>query len=140
MQDMGSDFGPYKLSLDGWRKTPIWADRAACLVSVRIFPYKGATFRTCAFEEGRRFPREPPRRKQALFQTAGFEDVISDRRVSDRVRQIVDRPDVELRLKLFLRLPFLRDDRCRSSRPTDSSPEIHRVGGNFDQHEAEVAS
>jgi hypothetical protein len=44
MQDLGATFGPPKVNLARWRDTPVWADRARCLVSMRSLPFKGATF------------------------------------------------------------------------------------------------
>jgi hypothetical protein len=54
MQDVGSTFGPTKLNLVRWREVPIWSDRRACTVSMRGFPFRGATFPDATIsEEGR---------------------------------------------------------------------------------------
>lgn len=42
--DAGAAFGPTKVDLHNWRSTPIWADQAACTVSMKNLPWKGATF------------------------------------------------------------------------------------------------
>jgi len=44
VQDLGATFGPVKLDLPNWRRTPVWADRATCTVSMKSLPYGGATF------------------------------------------------------------------------------------------------
>jgi hypothetical protein len=54
MQDLGATFGPAKVNLARWRDTPIWADRARCVVSMRDMPFQGATFQDRQIsEEGR---------------------------------------------------------------------------------------
>jgi hypothetical protein len=56
LQDVGATFGPRKVDLAGWRRTPIWTDRASCLVSMEDMPHGGSTFRPVRIsEEGRRF-------------------------------------------------------------------------------------
>jgi hypothetical protein len=44
IQDVGSAFGPHKVNLAQWRRSPIWHDRRACTVSMHDLPYEGATF------------------------------------------------------------------------------------------------
>ena len=44
IQDLGASFGPHKVNVGGWRNTPVWFDRAACRVSMRYLPFRGATF------------------------------------------------------------------------------------------------
>jgi hypothetical protein len=44
IQDLGSTFGPSKVNLENWENAVIWSDRARCVVSMRDFPYEGATF------------------------------------------------------------------------------------------------
>lgn len=56
MQDLGATFGPAKLDLRNWRAHPVWADPAACRVSLESLPYEGATFPEQQIGEGgRRF-------------------------------------------------------------------------------------
>jgi hypothetical protein len=56
LQDVGATFGPRKVDLDDWAASPIWKDRAACLVSMRDLPHDGATFADSRISEGgRRF-------------------------------------------------------------------------------------
>lgn len=56
LQDVGGTFGPRKTDLAGWRKAPIWSDRATCTVSMKTLPHDGATFTdTRISEAGRRF-------------------------------------------------------------------------------------
>jgi hypothetical protein len=54
IHDLGASFGPHKVSLQGWRSTPVWSDPAACRVSMRHLPFLGATFRDTAISEGGR--------------------------------------------------------------------------------------
>jgi len=44
IQDLGSTFGPKKLDLVNWRRSPVWKDRRACTVSMKHLPFDGATF------------------------------------------------------------------------------------------------
>ncbi len=44
LQDVGSTWGPRKVELQEWAKTPIWSDRASCTTSMDALPYHGATF------------------------------------------------------------------------------------------------
>ena len=55
LQDVGATFGPTKMDLDAWQKVPMWADRAACTVTMNQLPFDGATFGTATItERGRR--------------------------------------------------------------------------------------
>jgi hypothetical protein len=55
VQDLGASFGPHKVDLEGWRRTPVWSDRGTCRVSMRHLPFMGATFPDTAIsEDGRR--------------------------------------------------------------------------------------
>jgi hypothetical protein len=56
MQDLGATFGPAKLDLPNWERTPVWVDTDACRVSMEQLPFEGATFpETTISEEGRQF-------------------------------------------------------------------------------------
>jgi hypothetical protein len=56
IQDLGGTFGPFKLELEGWKSTPIWADSATCRVSMHSLPYEGSTFPDITISEsGRAF-------------------------------------------------------------------------------------
>ena len=56
IQDLGGTFGPFKLDLEGWSSTPIWAESATCRVSMRTLPYGGSTFPDITISEaGRAF-------------------------------------------------------------------------------------
>jgi hypothetical protein len=44
IQDLGATFGPERVDLLSWRKTPVWRDRATCTISMSTQPYRGATF------------------------------------------------------------------------------------------------
>ena len=109
LQDVGATFGPSRMDLDGWRSTPIWADAAACRVSMKALPFSGATFRdTVISEGGRRFLADQLKQLrtaqlQDLFTTSGFtrhaRSSEAGRDVNnwvaafeDKVRQIADRP------------------------------------------------
>src|SRR5207245_974792 len=55
LQDVGETFGPRGVDLDGWRRTPVWADAGTCRVSMKDLPYQGATFGEARITEaGRR--------------------------------------------------------------------------------------
>jgi hypothetical protein len=54
IQDLGATFGPVKANLSNWRHKPVWADRAACLVSMKDLPWAGATFQEARISEGGR--------------------------------------------------------------------------------------
>ena len=76
-QDLGGTFGPLKLDLARWRRTPIWTGPASCLVSMRSLPYGGSSFPDVRIsEEGRQFLAERLRQLTAaqvhdLFEGAG---------------------------------------------------------------------
>jgi hypothetical protein len=56
LQDVGATFGPPKLDLEAWEKTPMWDDRSACTLTMRDLPFDGATFgQATVTDEGRRF-------------------------------------------------------------------------------------
>jgi hypothetical protein len=44
IQDVGATFGPARVDLNNWRLYRVWTDPAACSVSMKSLPYKGATF------------------------------------------------------------------------------------------------
>jgi hypothetical protein len=54
IQDLGATFGPNKVDLDHWKRAPIWADASRCTVSMRQFPYSGATFQDTEISEAGR--------------------------------------------------------------------------------------
>ena len=108
VQDLGGTFGPNKLDLPNWAKSPIWADAATCAVSMHSLPYEGSTFPdTRISEEGRRFLAERLNRLSAqqirdLFEGARVQryphkdpasaDVANwVRAFQDKVRAISDR-------------------------------------------------
>lgn len=108
MQDLGQTFGPKSIDLDGWTRTPVWADAGTCRVSMRDLPWQGATFEDAAISEpGRQFLAgllrqltEPQIR--GLFTGARFTDFFRNAAAADvdawtrtflaRVAQIADRP------------------------------------------------
>lgn len=108
MQDLGQTFGPKSIDLDGWTRTPVWADPTACRVSMRDLPWKGATFEDTAIsEEGRLFLAGLLRQLTApqirsLFAGARFTAFSRNPAAADvdawtrtflsRVAQIADRP------------------------------------------------
>jgi len=109
LQDVGQTFGPRGVDLDGWTRTPIWADAATCRVDMKSLPYQGATFGEAHISEaGRQLLGGLLRQLShaqivTLFDAARFPAFVrqSDRgrnpenwaaAFEDRVRQIVDRP------------------------------------------------
>jgi hypothetical protein len=78
IHDLGATFGPHKVDLAGWRRTPVWSDREACRVSMRHLPFLGATFpETVITEDGRRLLANllgamSDRQIEALFSGARF--------------------------------------------------------------------
>lgn len=56
IQDLGAEFGPRKVELARWSRTPLWADARGCRVSMRAMPWAGGTFPDWRVsEEGRLF-------------------------------------------------------------------------------------
>jgi len=107
MQDVGSTFGPRKLDLHNWRRTPIWADAGECRVSMKHMPWDGATFPDVQIsEEGRQLALSlmeqlSQRQLETLFTTArvtSFDSFNVDGRSArnwtrafiDKIRQIRD--------------------------------------------------
>ena len=54
IQDLGGTFGPMKVNLSQWRDLPVWHDRATCTVSMRMLPYRGASFGDAVISEAGR--------------------------------------------------------------------------------------
>jgi hypothetical protein len=66
LHDVGATFGPRKMDLEDWSETPVWADAAACRVSMKQLPYGGGTFPDAQIsEDGRQL---------ALRQLAAFSE------------------------------------------------------------------
>lgn len=87
IQDLGATFGPKKMDLPNWRRTPVWADARTCRVSMKDLPFAGATFADRQIsEEGRQFALKLLRqlsRSQldTLFTAAGvtaFDHVVAE--------------------------------------------------------------
>jgi len=78
IQDLGASFGPHKVDVRGWQGTPVWADRAACTVSMRHLPFLGATFPDTRISEAgrqllaRQLRAMSERQISALFTGARF--------------------------------------------------------------------
>ena len=108
LQDLGQTFGPKSIDLDGWTRTPVWADPATCGVSMRDLPWQGATFEdTTISEEGRLFlagllRQITPAQARSLFAGARFTEFFRNDSAATidawaqtflaRVAQIADRP------------------------------------------------
>jgi hypothetical protein len=77
IQDLGAAFGPMRMDLLNWRRTPVWSDARACQISMATLPYRGATFTDRQVsEEGRQFALKllralSPAQLNTLFQAAG---------------------------------------------------------------------
>ena len=75
--DLGGTFGPIKVDLVNWKDTRIWVDPAACRVSMKALPFKGATFLDRQIsEEGRQFALKllrqlAPAQLNTLFEASG---------------------------------------------------------------------
>ena len=91
IQDLGATFGPKKMDLPNWKRTPVWVDARACRVSMKSLPFAGATFPDRQIsEEGRRFALELLRQLtrpqlETLFTAAGvtsFDHVIAEAHTS----------------------------------------------------------
>ena len=55
LQDVGGTFGPRKVDLEAWERTPIWTDRGRCTTDMSTLPYDGSTFAAVTISEaGRR--------------------------------------------------------------------------------------
>jgi hypothetical protein len=55
LQDVGGTFGPRKVDLPAWERTPIWTDRQRCATDMANLPHGGATFGPVTISEaGRR--------------------------------------------------------------------------------------
>ena len=56
LQDVGATFGPGKLDLHNWRRTPVWTAPQTCTLSMEHLPWGGATFPVQQVSEaGRQF-------------------------------------------------------------------------------------
>jgi hypothetical protein len=78
LHDLGATFGPLKADLPNWKLAPMWADAAACRVSMATLPYKGGTFPDHRIsEEGRALALKllrtlSPSQLNTLFEASGF--------------------------------------------------------------------
>lgn len=81
VQDVGAAFGPLRIDLDRWRKTPIWADAQGCRLTMTKLPYAGTTFHDVTIGEAGRsllaeqLARLSRRQVESLFASARFADV-----------------------------------------------------------------
>jgi hypothetical protein len=100
LQDVGATFGPRKVDLDAWEKAPIWADRAACAISMETLPHHGGTFGAARVSEsGRQFVirllnQLTDAQIEDLFSGARFDQPVSGwaRAFRFRQKQISDGP------------------------------------------------
>jgi hypothetical protein len=109
MQDVGRAFGPREMDLERWAATPVWADPATCLLSMKGLPYDGATFNDVRIGEGGRrllaglLTSLSEDQIRGLFAGARFPEFLRQsapgrdpdnwvRAFQGRVRQIADRP------------------------------------------------
>jgi len=92
VQDLGATFGPAKLDVTNWARTPIWADVHTCAVSMRTLPYGGSTFPdTRISEEGRTFLATRLRQ----LSTGQIRDLFEGARVPRYPHKQVDGLDVD---------------------------------------------
>ena len=105
LQDLGATFGPNKLDLQNWRRTPVWQDPTLCRVSMEQLPWGGGTYpETDISEPGRQFLLQlleqlSPAQVETLFAAARvgvFESIAAESRnpaawaavFIDKVRQV----------------------------------------------------
>jgi hypothetical protein len=108
IQDVGSTFGPKKVTFASWSERPLWTDPATCEVNMKDMPFAGATFGTARITEaGRLFLADSLRQLSeaqihALFTAARFPEYHSRwdagadvanwvRAFQQKVREIADR-------------------------------------------------
>lgn len=98
IKDAGGSFGPKRVDVEKWTATPVWADEARCIVSMKEMPYGGATFKDVQISEGGRrllgdrLKQLTPAQIESLFKAAALDDV--PRWVAafhDKVQQISNR-------------------------------------------------
>jgi hypothetical protein len=98
IKDAGGSFGPKRVDVEKWTATPVWADEARCIVSMKEMPYGGATFKDVQISEGGRrllgdrLKQLMPAQIASLFKAAALDDV--PRWVAafhDKVQQISNR-------------------------------------------------
>jgi hypothetical protein len=88
LQDVGATFGPSKMDVEAWAETPLWEDRANCVISMREMPYDGATFgRVSISESGRQFLGH----LLSQLSDKQLHDLFSEARFGDR-RGLLDTP------------------------------------------------
>ncbi|MEP6782082.1 MAG: hypothetical protein ABI983_00345 [Acidobacteriota bacterium] len=79
LQDVGSTFGPRKVDIKEWVKSPMWSDRASCTASMDALPYHGATFKPVKISEAGRkhlgglLTQLTDRQLETLFRDARFD-------------------------------------------------------------------
>jgi hypothetical protein len=82
LQDVGGTFGPRKVDLPQWERTPIWADRQRCTIDMATLPHGGSTFAPVTIgEAGRRHLADllaqlTPQQLADLFAAARFDQPI----------------------------------------------------------------
>jgi hypothetical protein len=54
LQDVGSTFGPHKVSFASWSERPFWSDPGTCALTMKDMPWGGATFEDVRITEGGR--------------------------------------------------------------------------------------
>jgi hypothetical protein len=98
VQDLGATFGPDKLNLDAWAKTPIWADVATCRVSMQALPYGGSTFPDRLIsEEGRQFLAA----RLGRLSTQQVRDLFDGARIAQYPHKVAGGQDVENWVRAF---------------------------------------
>ena len=145
IQDLGGTFGPFKLDLEGWKSTPVWADSATCRVSMRTLPYGGSTFPDISISEpGRVFLAErlralTPAQVRDLFEGARLSLYTGHRTdqaknidnwvkaFDEKVRAIVDHPGCPIRGLTPRPAAALCSAANRSARRTDLPTPGHRL-------------
>jgi hypothetical protein len=75
--DLGGTFGPARVDLPNWERTPVWLDPAACTVSMKTLPFNGGTFNDQQISESGRtlalklLHQLSPEQLDTLFEASG---------------------------------------------------------------------
>ena len=98
IQDLGATFGPHKVNLAMWRRTPIWADPHVCRLNTRTLPYHGATFREIQISEAGRVQLA---RQLAMMSDSDIRSLFADARFPEFYSATPDEEDLDAWVEVF---------------------------------------